>query len=181
MEKIDGSSSGPGPVKVVIIGPESTGKTTLAKQLAAHFHTKWVPEYAREYLDRLGRSYREEDLVEIAKGQLVTENRIAKSCAQLMICDTDFLVLKVWSDYKFGRCDPYIENQLIQNPCKLYLLSGVDVPWQFDPQRENPTDRSHLYALYLKELKALQTPFQEISGSPKERFTAAIEAIDTLF
>ncbi|MEM6523639.1 MAG: ATP-binding protein [Bacteroidota bacterium] len=166
--------------KIVITGPECTGKTTLAKALAEHYKTKWVPEYARQYLDELDREYREEDLLKIAKGQLKLEDQIGKECNGLLFCDTDLTVLKIWQEYKYGRCFEEILSKLKTRKYKLHLLLAPDVPWEFDFQRENPNDRKKLFKMYESELATGQYTYQTISGNFDSRVQKAIKAIDTL-
>ncbi len=166
--------------KVVIIGPESTGKSTLASSLAKHYNTVWVPEYARQYLDRLNREYEEKDLLEIAKGQLAGEISKEKEANDILFCDTNLLVLKVWGEFKFGFCYPEILKHIEKRKYDLYLLTYVDVPWESDPQREHPNLRDFFYNVYKKELTERNCAFVEIKGEFYERKKAAIEAIDTL-
>ena len=164
--------------KVIITGPESSGKTTLAAALAAHYGTPWVPEYARTYLDQLDRPYREADLLEIAQGQVRQEEAAARSKPNLLLCDTSLLVIKIWSDYRYGRCHPWIEAQLAQRPVRHYLLCRPDIPWQPDPQRENPHDRDKLFVLYQQALRT--KPHTTIEGNQAQRMSISIEIIDRL-
>ena len=164
--------------KVVITGPESSGKTTLATALAAHYQVPWLPEYARTYLDHLDRPYREEDLLAIAQGQVLQEDEAFQSRPRLLLCDTSLLVIKIWSDYRYGRCHPWIEKQLAQRPIDHYLLCRPDIPWQPDPQRENPHDRNELFDLYQKALQHYS--YSSIEGSQPQRMEASTKIIDHL-
>jgi NadR type nicotinamide-nucleotide adenylyltransferase len=162
--------------KIIITGPESTGKTTLAQQLAAHYQTVWVPEYARDYIDQLNRKYEEDDLLEIAKGQVRREDEmIAKYSPERLICDTSLLVVKVWSLVKYQRCHPWILEQLAQRKVDLYLLASPDIPWQPDPQREHPHQREMLFEIYEQELQ--NKPHLIVHGSRTQRMKAAVQAI----
>lgn len=165
-------------LKVVLTGPESTGKSTLARQLAAHYGTAWVAEYARYYLGRLKRPYIEDDLLAIAREQLQWEEAEARHAQGLLICDTAMLVMKVWSEYKFGSCHPWILQQWQERKYDLYLLCGIDLPWTYDPLRENPDEREKLYAIYKSELQQLNANFVEIAGNPLRRTEKAIAIID---
>ncbi|MFN7116006.1 MAG: AAA family ATPase [Saprospiraceae bacterium] len=167
-------------LKIAITGPESTGKTTLTRQLAAHYDTLWVPEYARFYLLQLDRPYTPEDVIEIAKGQRYWETELAKLSERLLFCDTDLLVIKIWLKFKYQIENEWVENQLKLEYYNLHLLCNIDLPWQDDPLRENPhlEDRKTLYDLYKQELTALDLPFYEISGSEKTRFERAKMLID---
>ena len=181
MEKIDAAKSGHGITKVAIVGPESTGKTALAGELAKYFNAKWVPEYARGYIDQLGRSYQELDLLKIAQGQLELEDRYLTNSGGLLICDTNLLVIKIWSEFKYGRCDPFILDQLIQRNYELYLLTGIDVVWKEDPQREHPHQRQQLYDIYREELVNYKFNFVEISGDEDERLNQSVQAIKKVY
>lgn len=156
-------------LRILFTGPESAGKTLLARRLAATYQTVWTPEYARAYLETLGRPYVEEDLLHIARGQLLLEDYQAQFARRILPCDTGMLVIKVWSEYKYGRCHPWILEQLQRRSYGLYLLCGTDVPWAYDPLRENPGEREELYAIYKRELEALGVPFTELWGGVEER------------
>lgn len=164
----------------MITGPESTGKSSLAQALAAHYKTEWVPEYARTYLNEIGRPYQESDLLEIAKAQLALEERMASRANRLLFCDTGMLVLKVWSEHAYGRCHPWILQKWQEHTYTQYLLPHIDLPWKPDPQREHPHLREHFFSLYKEQLEARQLPFQVISGQGEARIERAIKVIDKL-
>ncbi|MCI0751186.1 MAG: ATP-binding protein [Flammeovirgaceae bacterium] len=166
-------------IKVAIVGPECTGKTDLSKFLAEHYHTEWVPEYARGFLDNLTRPYKKEDLLTIAHGQQRIENEWTHFTKNILICDTTLLVIKVWSEFKFGECDPEIVKNVQESKYDVTLLTYVDVPWEDDPQREQPNKREELYSIYKKELTALDTSFTEIKGEKETRRQLAVEAIES--
>ncbi len=164
--------------KIIITGPESSGKSSLARSLSGFFRTRFVPEYSRIYLTRLLRPYEESDLLQIAKGQFFLERDYAKRLNGLMICDTSMLVLKVWSDFRFGKTHPWILEQLHGTPRHHYLLCKPDIPWQPDPFRENPQDRDVLFDIYLRELEQLGLSYSIISGErPEERLGLAVRAV----
>jgi NadR type nicotinamide-nucleotide adenylyltransferase len=156
-------------LRIAITGPESTGKSELAEKLSAYYRTVFVPEVAREYLEKLGRPYIFEDIVKIAKKQLSLENSLAAKTTNLLFCDTDILVTKVWSKFKFGKCDLWIEEMVNSHRYDLYLLCDIDLPWMEDPLRENPFHREELFGIYLKELQQLKVNFAVISGIGVER------------
>ncbi len=166
--------------RILFTGPESTGKSEIARLLAEHYHTAWVPEYAREYLEKLGQPYREADLLLIAKRQLALEDQLAPLSSRFLFVDTGMLVMKVWSEYKYGRCHPWILEQLQTRHYSLRVLCGIDIPWAPDPQRENPNERQELYDIYLQELKSLGAPFIELWGNRQERLERMRKAMEGL-
>jgi NadR type nicotinamide-nucleotide adenylyltransferase len=165
--------------KVVVIGPESTGKSTLSAQLAHELNTLWVPEYAREYLEHLGRDYNEEDLLQIAKGQIQNEDSLAAKANNLLICDTDLHVVKVWSESKYGRCHKWILEEIARRKYDLYLLTYIDVQWVDDPLREHPEEdqRHYFYNVYRDIVQQSGLPWADIRGNKEERLAIALEAI----
>lgn len=163
--------------KVILTGPESSGKTTLSRQLAQHFQVPWVSEYARSYLEELHRPYVQSDLYRIAVGQFEKEQVLAATQPPFLICDTSFLVLKIWSLYKYGTCHPFILKQVEHSKNDLYLLCACDIPWEADPLRENPDNREELYQLYLAELKRLGVDFLEVRGEENIRLKKAIDFV----
>ena len=168
--------------KVVVIGPESTGKSTLSEKLAAHFNTVWTPEYAREYIDQLPRPYGEHDLLEIAAGQVALERQQLLRANNVLICDTDLYVIKVWSEHKYGQCDPRILSQIAKQQCDLYLLTYIDLPWEEDPQREypDPEMRHYFYHIYRDIVMQSGAYWEDIRGGYDEREAAAIAAVRQL-
>ncbi|HEX5171112.1 MAG TPA: ATP-binding protein [Cyclobacteriaceae bacterium] len=166
--------------KVAIVGPECTGKSELAMFLAKHYNTQWVPEYARNYLDNLVRPYNENDLIVIAHGQKRLEEEYVRDANGFLFIDTTLLVIKIWSEFKYGRCDPTIIQSLESSSYDLHLLTYIDIPWEADPQREHPDKRAELYQIYLAQIKAMKVPFAEIRGERQERRTTAIQAIESL-
>ena len=177
--------------KIVVIGPESTGKSTLCEGLAAHFHTDWVPEYAREYLLAHGMDYRYEDLLTIARGQVALEDKRAAALLRraagaaggpLLFIDTDLYVMKVWSEFVFDRCDPWILEQIATRSYDAYLLCRTDLPWVKDELREYPDleNRERLFHIYRDILVNQSTPWAEIGGCAEERLGVAIEAVERM-
>ena len=166
--------------KVAVIGPECTGKSDLSEFLASHYNTEWVPEYARGYLENLVRPYEQHDLLTIAHGQIRLEDKYEKGSKNLMFCDTNLYVIKVWSEFKFGNSHPQILNYIATRKYDLYLLTNIDLPWIADPQREHPDKREELYAIYLNEMKNQPVPCVEIKGHGEVRRRKAIDAIEKL-
>ena len=178
--------------KIVIIGPESTGKSTLCEKLAQHYHTSWCPEFAREYLLEHGTDYSYDDLLTIAKGQVAQEEKCTvemqqamaagKAASPLLFIDTEMYVMKVWCNFVFGKCHSWILNQIEERKYDLYLLCNVDLPWVKDELREYPDleRREQLYNIYKEIMLNQPVPWVDISGSYDERLQKAIQAVDKL-
>lgn len=173
-------------IKIVLFGPESTGKTVLAQKLAAHFHTLWVPEFARAYLDikrdiydPFGRRSEEicqpQDIPSIVIGQIAQEQSIAAQAKDLIFCDTNPLQTKVYNNYYFSRNDEWLEQTVQQLDYDLYLLTSIDIPWIADGQRDRPDDRTTLFNLFHKELVSRNLPHHIIQGTYDARLSQAIE------
>lgn len=172
-------------LKVVLFGPESTGKTTLSKQLAKHYNTVWVREYAREYLQRKWDEEQKicepKDLLPIAEGQMALENELAQLTDSVLICDTDLLETKVYSEaYYSGTCDPILEKYALQNTYNLYFLTYIDTPWEADDLRDKPEERQAMFNFFEKALKKYNRPYVLLKGDKKERLEIAIKHIDNL-
>ncbi|SFS77067.1 nicotinamide-nucleotide adenylyltransferase, NadR type [Zhouia amylolytica] len=172
-------------IKVVLLGPESTGKTTLARSLATYYNTECVPEYMREYLQRKWdlemRVCEPEDMPPIAVGQMEQENSLAEKANELLICDTNLLELKVYSEAYYNEyCDEQIEKYAIQNFYDLYLLTYVDVPWVQDDLRDKPLERDPMFLRFKNALDKFNKPYRIIKGSRDQRFKSAIQHIDKL-
>ena len=163
--------------KIVIIGPECTGKSSLTQALSKHFNAPYVEEYAREYISNLERPYTQNDILEIAKRQLALEDTI-KTHSDFLFCDTDLIVCKVWSEFKYGNCHPWILEQIQSRHYDYYLLCDIDLPWQNDGQREHPNNRQELLDIYKKELKNLNKAFSVVRGD--QRVYSAINFLQTL-
>lgn len=190
--------------KVVILGPESTGKSTLCELLAQHYRMQWCPEFAREYLLTNGMDYSFDDLLTIAKGQLALEDEYAtlvnsqwarvnertwvnphsletSQQIPLLFVDTDMYVMKVWCEYVFGKCHQFILNEIVERRYDLYLLCNTDLPWVKDELREYPDEknRQELYHIYKDILINQPVPWVEISGNYDDRLTTSIAAVET--
>lgn len=166
--------------RIMITGPESTGKSWLAQSLAAHYNTLWVPERARSYLQEIGRPYTENDLLQIAWEQLALEDKLAQQANRLLFCDTGMLVMKIWSEHAYGHCHPWILEQFHTRDYAHHLLPNIDMPWQPDPQREHPHLRPFFFNWYRQELQEAGKPYTLISGQGEERLQQAVHPIDKL-
>tara|TARA_A100000164_G_C21836499_1_gene737968 strand:+ start:601 stop:1167 length:567 start_codon:yes stop_codon:yes gene_type:complete len=171
--------------RVVLYGPESTGKTTLAQALANHFQTEWVQEFARDYLQKKWEEQLAvctlEDLPVIVAGQLEWENQKVIKANQILICDTNVMVTRVWSETHFeGYCDPQIIAYCDQFHYDLYLLSSIDVPWHKDDLRDRPLDREYMFDYFKNILDQRQENYSIIQGNEEERLEKAVASIDRL-
>ena len=172
--------------KIVILGPESTGKSTLCDALSKHYQTIWCEEYAREYLSKNGTAYTYENLLTIAEGQIANEEHATKKATQEnkshLIIDTDMYVMKVWCEYVFNNCHPYILDQISKRQYDAYLLCDIDLPWTADEMREYPDEqpRKELFALYKELLMNQNTPWGIVSGTGEARTKNAINLINEL-
>ena len=172
-------------IKVVLFGPESTGKTTLSQQLARHYNSIWVPEYARKYLQKKWNNERKtcepKDLLPIAIGQMKHENKLAKKTDSVLICDTDLLETKVYSEaYYLGTCDPILEKYAIKNTYDLYFLTYIDTPWEADDLRDKPGEREAMFKAFKDALDKYSRPYVLLKGDKKTRLKTAINHIDKL-
>jgi NadR type nicotinamide-nucleotide adenylyltransferase len=177
--------------RIVVIGPESTGKSTLCGMLAQHFNTDWCPEFAREYLLTNGTDYSFDNLLTIAKGQLAMEDEFTEKAeraaqegqAPLLFIDTDMYVMKVWCEFVFGQCHQWIIDRIVERKYDLYLLCNTDLPWVRDELREYPDleTRERLFHMYQDLLINQSTPWVLIQGEDaEERFRTAVNAVEKL-
>jgi NadR type nicotinamide-nucleotide adenylyltransferase len=170
--------------KIVVIGPESTGKSTLCEQLSQHYESMWCPEFAREYLLTNGTDYTYDNLLTIAKGQLALEDEYAGMIHhnKPLLIDTDMYVMKVWCEFVFGKCHRYILDEIVKRKYDLYLLCNTDLPWTKDELREYPDlkTRERLYAIYKDIMINQPVSWIEINGSNEERVNTAIKAVNQL-
>ncbi|RMD74168.1 MAG: ATPase [Bacteroidetes bacterium] len=162
------------PQKIVITGPESSGKTTLSQALSEKLSAPVVPEYARLYLERFGPEYTLDDLTHIAHGQAALELATAAQTDDLLLADTSLEVIRVWWDYRFGTPPPWLEALLWRHRGDFYLLCAPDLPWQPDPLRENPHDRAQLFDRYVALLERLGLPYGVVEGSGEARTRRAL-------
>jgi NadR type nicotinamide-nucleotide adenylyltransferase len=163
--------------RVCLIGPECTGKTTLAERLAAHFDAPWVPEFAREYALRVGRALTVDDVIPIAMGETALLDAAVSD--GLLILDTDLISTVVYSRYYYGSCPDWIEAEALARRADLYLLMGVDVPWTDDAVRDSADSRVGLHGQFVSALAEFGANIVTISGSWEERFASAVREISS--
>ncbi len=180
MEKNTTGSQSTGHIRrIALVGPESTGKSTLAKQLAAYFNTVWVPEVARSYIDALDRPYAQADVEQIAQQQVEAEEALAPAANTYLFCDTNLMVIKVWMQHAYGAYPLWIDERLQSSDYYLYLLTNIDLPWQWDPQREHPHMRQYFFNRYREELEKASLPYFIVEGLGENRLQNAVSKLKT--
>lgn len=172
-------------MKIVLFGPESSGKSTLASELAAVYETQWVPEFMRSYAQKKWDTSRKvlemDDLIPIAEGQMRSENELAKQANRFLFCDTDLLELKVYAEYYFdGFCPSEIKEACLHNNYDHYFLTQIDTPWEQDDLRDRPYDREKLFRIFELELQNNKLPYTLLEGSVKERLHKATQVLKSL-
>lgn len=167
-------------IKIAVIGPESTGKTELCRVLASHYHCVWEPELARGYVENLDRDYTRTDVEEIARLQIEQEKKYetADTAMQMVFFDTDLIITKVWLQYKYHTVPPFIEERLASRFFDFYLLAVPDIPWEYDPVRENGDNREFFLDWYEREVQVLGTPYEKVWGKGDARLQNAVKAVD---
>ena len=164
--------------KIAVVGPESTGKSTISSQLAEYHKTAWVPEFSREYCANLVSPCTMEDELNMFYGQLELEKQTLPQANKLLICDTTILTVKIWSDHNFGYTPPEVLKKLSEHSYDFYLLMDIDLPWQDDPLRDYPHLRDHFMNIWHQELNSLGANYTVISGADHQRLSNAISAVD---
>ncbi len=167
-------------IRIGIVGPESTGKTTLCELLAKHYSTEFVPEAARKYLENKIEKYVLSDIEAIAKLQIESEKEISKYAKKYLFCDTTLLVTKIWAEFVFNKSIPWIEKGMKEITYDFYFMTDIDFPWTADPLREHPTKREELRARYIHHLENLSSPYYILKGSMEERLNTAIQRIELI-
>ena len=164
--------------KIAIIGPESTGKSLLTKELARYFNANSVSEYSRDYFENREYKYEIEDLISIAKGQLCKEENIANSSSGLLFCDTDILTIKIWSHIVFNTVPDWIDEKVKTHTYQLYLLCNTDIEWESDRFRKNDHNRQYIYNLFVKELERYNLNYRVVKGKGGVRLVNAVSFLE---
>ncbi len=168
-------------IKIAVIGPESTGKTSLCEALAQHYQTVWVPEYAREYFNGSDiYNYTLEDLVIIAKKQLELEQGLLGKARRFLFCDTTLITLKIWAELEFQQTPAFIEEHLKKTKYDHYFITDTQLPWIADGLRQNKHSRELLLEMNIKEVDAIGAPYTLISGTENKRIENAIVALEKI-
>jgi nicotinamide riboside kinase len=171
-------------IKIAIFGPESTGKTTLARQLAEFYKTAWVPEFARDYLQEKldnGRGICDvDDMLPIAYGQTKLENEKALIANKYLFCDTNLLVTKVFSELYYNFCNPSLDQAARAHQYDLFFLTDIDVPWEDDGLRDSPNERETIFRAFKQALIENKKPFITLSGDKESRLEKAVAIIENL-
>ena len=165
-------------LKIAFTGPESTGKTSLSMLVAETFKGVYIPEYSRSFLEKTNGFYEEQDLVTIALGQCEALQNVLITGNHLLVSDTDMTVMKVWSQFKYGRVSTVIEQLYLEETFDHLFLCDTDIPWEEDPLREHPESRDELFALYLEMIQAKTKNFTIVKGSLKERLMQVRQVIE---
>lgn len=165
-------------IRVCIYGPESTGKTTLARQLAEHYQTVWVPEFARGYIDEKGGQFTYGDIVKIARGQASLEDKLARQANRILFCDTDAITTTIYSRHYFGKCPEKVKTIADNKRYHLYLFTRIDIGWESDPQRDLGHRREEFETVFREELNVRGISFVEITGKGDTRLDNAVSAIE---
>ena len=165
-------------LRVAILGPESSGKSELSRLLAANYKTQWVPEFARMYLSQLDQPYTLEDIVKIYRTQFQQEQELKSIANNFIFTDTEFIIAKVWCENSFNTCPAYIEEMIESFPYDLYLLTAPDLPWEFDPLRENPGKGDFFFNWYQSLLEKNKLNYGVVSGAGALRLSSAIDVME---
>jgi NadR type nicotinamide-nucleotide adenylyltransferase len=167
--------------KIALLGAESTGKSGLCEALALHYGGAWVPEFARDYLEKLEVPYTLEDILFCAEMQVREEDRIAREAKQFLFCDTELINFKVWSSDIFQTVPQWIEEKIQERRYDFYLLTANDTPFIPDAVRTNPHRREFLFDWYQRELEHYGFEYAIVSGQGKTRLLNAIAALEKKF
>ena len=166
--------------KVTITGTESTGKSTLAEELALHYKTCSVPDYSRYYIDQLNRKYSYADVEEIARGIIEQENEYQKNARSILFSDNDLLNIKIWMEFNKWHIPDWLKEEITKRKSDLYILCDIDLDWVEDSQRKNPMDRVELFYRFLNELNGIDAEYKIVSGKNEERLQMAIRHVNSV-
>ena len=166
--------------KIIITGPESTGKSWLTRKLGEHFKVPFADEYARHYLEKYGSAYDLDTLEKIIKGHKAHQQKAIQQADELVFLDTDLLNFKIWEELVFGKTHDFLEEEISRESDHLYLLTYPDIPWESDPLRENPENRMELFELNLDLIKKLNRSYHVVKGDYEQRLESALTGLSKL-
>jgi NadR type nicotinamide-nucleotide adenylyltransferase len=166
--------------RISITGTESTGKSTLAAQLASHYKTVFVPDFSRAFIEKLNRKYNHSDVLQIAKAITEQENKMLHYANHILFSDNDLLNIKIWLQYYKWSVPDWLEKDIVKRKYDLYLLCDIDLDWADDVIRKNPDDRAELLNTFVESLTSIGANFHRIRGKDNERLNNAIEQVDLL-
>ena len=164
--------------KICIYGSESTGKSTLARELAKNYGTVWVPEFAREHIEKQNNKFSYKDMEKIGRGQLALEKMMIKKANRLLFCDTDSITTAIYSKHYFGKVPSLVKKLADKNRFDLYLFTKIDIPWVSDPLRDLGKERKEFEEIFQEELVKRKIPFVIVRGKYKNRLKSAIRAVE---
>lgn len=168
-------------LKIAVVGPESTGKSTMARYLAEVLDSPYVPEYARYYCKNLQNQYTLQDELNMFYGQLALEEAISTQAkSRPLICDTTIMTVKIWCDHLFNHTPEEVLSEIRQRQYDFYLLMDIDLPWENDPLRDFPEDREHFMSIWKQELNNLDADYKVVSGIGDERLNNGLKAVSAL-
>jgi NadR type nicotinamide-nucleotide adenylyltransferase len=171
-------------LRVVLFGPESTGKTVLVEQLAKHFKTVWTPEFSRLYAEAKianNESLSYDDVLPIAIGQMALENAMIQKANNILICDTNLLETKVYSEFYYdGKCPEIVQKFALEHIYDLHFLTYIDLPWEADNIRDKPLERKEMFEAFEQALIMNKKPYILLKGTMNERFDEAVKHIHHL-
>jgi len=168
-------------IKIVITGPESTGKTTMAKRLSNYLKEPFVPEFARYFIPTLKEPYTASNLVDMARGQLFWHQLYKSNASKVLLCDTGVEAIDIWFQYRFGSIDPQIRALFTADEDCFYFVCKPDIPWVDDPLRETPHQRPQIFDSFISLFNQFEKKYLVVEGSNEEdRWHCALDHLNKI-